>query len=91
MKSKEEIMILNPLSAYVFCLIPLYEEGTKCGVDYNMHGIIFKEAGRLPQIKKRLTICIFLHRCAGLRVDRGTLSANAKTKKDFWAQVRRRH
>ena len=32
MKAKEEIMILNPLSAYVFWLIPLYEEGTKCGV-----------------------------------------------------------
>ena len=31
MKAKVEIMILNALSAYVFWLIPLYEEGTKCG------------------------------------------------------------
>jgi hypothetical protein len=77
MKTKEEIMILNPLSAYVFLLIPLYGEGTKCGADYNMHGIMFKRARGLPQITKRLTMCIFLQRCTGLRVDRGALSANA--------------
>jgi hypothetical protein len=50
----------------------------------------FKKSRGLPQITKRLTMCIFMHRCAGLRVDRGALSANAKTEKDFWAQVHRR-
>ena len=59
MKEKEEIMILNPLSAYVFWLIPLYGEGTKCGADYNMHGIIFKKAMGLQKIIKKLTMCIF--------------------------------
>jgi hypothetical protein len=50
----------------------------------------FKRARGLPQITKRLTMCIFLHRCVGLRVDRGALSANARTEKDFWVQVRGR-
>ena len=55
----------------------------------NMHEITFKKARGLPQITKRLTMCIFLHKCAGLRVDRGALSTYAQTEKDFWAQVRR--
>ena len=50
MKAKGEIVILNLLSVYVFWLIPLYEEGTKCGVAYNMHEITFKKAKGLPQI-----------------------------------------
>jgi hypothetical protein len=54
MKEKEEIMILNPISAYIFWLIPLYEEGTKCGAAYNMHEITFKKARALPQITKTL-------------------------------------
>ena len=58
MKAKEEMMILNPLSAYVFWLIPLYEKGTKCGAAYNMHEITFKKAKGLPQISKTLQ-CVF--------------------------------
>jgi hypothetical protein len=45
-----------------------------------MHEIIFKKARGLPQITKKLTMCIFLHRCVGLRVDRGALSACAQTE-----------
>ena len=85
MKAKEEIMILNPLSAYVFWLIPLYEEGTKCGASYNMHVITFKKARGLSQVTKNLTMCSFLHRCMGLSVDRGALSAYAQTEMSFWA------
>jgi hypothetical protein len=48
-----------------------------------MHEIIFKKARGLPQITKRITMCIFMHRCAGLRVDRGTQSAYVQTEKDF--------
>ena len=84
MKTKEETMILNPLSAYVFWLVPLYGEGTKCGADYNMHEIMFKKARGLPQITNKLTMCIFLHKCVGLRVDRGALSACAQIETDFW-------
>jgi hypothetical protein len=56
-----------------------------------MHGIIFKKARGLPKITKRLTMCIFLHRCMGLIVDRGALSANAQNEKDFWVQVHGGH
>jgi len=59
-------MIL-PLSAHVFWLIPLYEEVTKCRANYNVHEINFKEAGGLPQITKRITMCIFFF-CIGARV-----------------------
>jgi hypothetical protein len=49
----------------------------------------FKKARGLPQITKKITMCIFLHRCMGLKVDRGALSAYVKTEKNFWAQVHR--
>jgi hypothetical protein len=58
-----------------------------CGADYNMHEITFKKARGLPQITKNLTMCIFLHRCANFRVDRGALSTCAQTEIGFWAQV----
>jgi hypothetical protein len=55
----------------------------------NMHEINFKKARGLPQITKTLTICSFMHRCAGLSVDRGALSACAQTEMSSWVQVRR--
>jgi hypothetical protein len=43
-----------------------------------MHEITSKKARSLPQITKKLTMCIFLHRCMGLRVDIGALSTCAQ-------------
>jgi hypothetical protein len=54
----------------------------------NMHEITFKKAKGLPQIRKNLTMCIFMHRCTGLNVDIGALSTYAETKTSSWAQVR---
>jgi hypothetical protein len=65
------------------------ERESKCGAYYNLHRINFKKAMGLQQITKTLTMCDFLDRCAGLRVDRGALSTNAQIKNDFLAQVHR--
>ena len=55
------------------------ERVSKCGACYNLHEINFEKAMGLQQITKTLRIFDFLNRCAGRRVDRGTVNANAET------------
>jgi hypothetical protein len=65
------------------------ERESKCGAYYNIHGIKHKKAMGLQRFTKTLTMCDFMDRCVGRRVDRGTFSANKKIKNDFLMHVRR--
>jgi hypothetical protein len=59
------------------------ERESKCGADFNVYGIKFKKAMGPPQITKILTMCDFLDRCVGRRVDRGACGANVQVKSDL--------
>jgi hypothetical protein len=63
------------------------ERESKCGAYYNLHRIKLKKAMGLQQITKTLTMCEFLDRCVGRRVDRGACGANAQIKNDLLVQV----
>ena len=59
------------------------EREYKCGAYYNLHRIKLKKAMGLQQITKTLTMYDFMERCAGHRVDRGALGANAQMENDL--------
>ena len=63
------------------------ERESKCGAYYNLHIIKLKKAMGLQQITKTLTMCEFIDRRAGHRVDRGTFGANEQIKNDLLKQV----
>jgi hypothetical protein len=64
---------------------------SECGAYYNLHRMNLKKDTGPPKITKTLTMCEFLSRCVGHRVDRGTCSTNAQLKNDPLTQVRRIH
>jgi hypothetical protein len=61
------------------------EREYKCGSYCNFHRINIKKAMGLQEITKILTMCEFLDRCAGRKVDRGACGTNAQIKNDLWA------
>ena len=66
------------------------ERVSKCGSYYNFHRIKLKEAMGPPKITKTFTMCEFMSRCVGHRVDRGAYGTNARIKNDPLAQVRKK-
>jgi hypothetical protein len=56
------------------------ERESKSGAYYNLHGIKLKKAMGPQKITKTLTMCEFLSRCVGHRVDRDAFGANAQLK-----------
>jgi hypothetical protein len=62
------------------------ERESKCGAYYNLHRIKLKKAMGLQQITKTFTMCEFLNRCTGHRVDRGAFGANAQIKTNCWGR-----